>query len=428
MDILILTVSLIALIILGAPIALAMIMLPTAYILLTGAAPLLTVPHQMYEAIAKFPLVAVPFFILTGELMNSSSVTQRILRLCMVLVGRMRGALAQVNIVASLFFGGMNGSAVADTATIGTILIPSMRRRGYSTAYAAAVTAISSTIGGILPPSIAMIVLASASNLSVGALFAAGILPGLLIGLLLMGIAYIIARIQGHEKGEEAFSMRALFAAIRGSFLALSVPVILVIGIFGGWFSSVEAGAITAIVALLLGLFSYRDLDLRAVAGALVRSVRLTALVFIIVAAAGPFTWLLTRLGALELLERWLLSFAGSPVSFALALLAVIVIAGLFMDASANVIVLGPLLVPVCVTIGYAPVQAALVVVVGFLLGTVTPPVGVCYFTAAAIAHAKLEKVAIALLPFLAVEFLVLVLILLVGPLTLALPNILGML
>ncbi|MBU2644713.1 TRAP transporter large permease subunit [bacterium] len=158
MDILVLTVSLVLLIILGAPIALAMIMLPTAYILLTDAAPLLTVPHQMYEAIAKFPLVAVPFFILTGELMNSSSVTQRILRLCMVLVGRMRGALAQVNIVASLFFGGMNGSAVADTATIGTILIPSMRRRGYSTAYAAAVTAISSTIGGILPPSIAMIV------------------------------------------------------------------------------------------------------------------------------------------------------------------------------------------------------------------------------------------------------------------------------
>lgn len=261
-----------------------------------------------------------------------------------------------------------------------------------------------------------------------GALFAAGILPGLLIGLLLMLIAYFIARIKGHEKGEEPFSIRALADALRGSFLALSVPIILVIGIFGGWFSSVEAGAVTAVVALVLGIFSYRDLDLRSIGSALVRSVRLTALVFIIIAAAGPFTWLLTRLGALELLESWLLSFAGNPVSFSVALLAVIIIAGLFMDASANVIVLGPLLVPACVTAGFAPVQAALVVVVGFLLGTVTPPVGVCYFTAAAISHAKLEEVAFALLPFLAVEFLVLLLILLASPLTLALPNLFGML
>ena len=428
MDIIVLIVSLVILIMLGAPIALAMIVLPTVYILLTGAAPLLTVPHQMYEAIAKFPLVAVPFFIFTGELMNSSSVTQRILRLCTVLVGRMPGGLAQVNIVASLFFGGMNGSAVADTATIGTVLIPSMRRRGYSAAYAAAITAISSTIGGILPPSIAMIVLASATNLSVGAVFASGILPGLLIGLLLMVTAFVIARIKGHERGDESFNVRAFFVSLRDAIMALSVPAVLVVGIFGGWCSSVEGGAITSVVVLALGVLVYRDLDFRLISGALERSVRLSALVFVIIAAAGPFTWLLTRLGALGLLETWLLSFSGNQVAFTVAVMTVIFVAGLFMDATANVIVLGPLLVPACVTAGFAPVQAALFVVVGFLLGTVTPPVGVCYFTAAAISSAKLERTAIDLLPFLGVEVLVLFLILLVGPLTLALPTALGML
>ncbi|MEZ5658401.1 MAG: TRAP transporter large permease [Burkholderiaceae bacterium] len=427
MDVLVLVVSLVVLILLGAPIALAMVLLPTVYILLTDAAPLLTVPHQMYEALAKFPLVAVPFFMLTGELMNTSSVTQRILRLSTVLVGRMRGGLAQVNMVASLFFAGMNGSAVADTATIGTVMIPAMIRRGYSRAYAAAVTAIGSTIGGIIPPSIAMIVLASAVNLSVGALFAAGILPGLVIGFMLMAVAWVVACVKGHERSDEPFSLRALLGAARGAILALSVPLVLVVGIFGGWFSSVEAGAITVFVALALGIVAYRDIDLRGLFGALNRSVRLSASVFVIVAAAGPFSWLLARLGALDMLEGWLMSFADSRLAFATALLVVILVAGMFMDAAANIIVLGPMLVPACAAAGFEPVQAALVVVVGFLLGTVTPPVGVCYFTANAIAGARLERTAAALLPFLMVEVLMLVLMLFIAPLTLALPRLFGL-
>jgi tripartite ATP-independent transporter DctM subunit len=404
-----------------------MVLLPTVYILFTDAAPLLTVPHQMYEALAKFPLVAVPFFMLTGELMNTSSVTQRIMRLSTVIVGRMRGGLAQVNMVASLFFAGMNGSAVADTATIGTVVIPAMIRRGYSRAYAAAVTAIGSTIGGIIPPSIAMIVLASAANLSVGALFAAGIIPGLLIAFMLMGVAWVFAVVQGHERGDEPFSLRALFDALRGAILALLVPVVLVVGIFGGWFSSVEAGAITVLVALALGFLFYRDVDLRGLGGALGRSVRLSASVFVIVAAAGPFSWLLARLGALDLLENWLMTFSDSRLAFAMALLAVILVAGMFLDAAANIIVLGPMLIPACEAVGFEPVQAALVVVVGFLLGTVTPPVGVCYFTANAIAGGRLERTAIVLVPFLLVEVLMLVLMLFIAPLTLALPRLFGL-
>ncbi|MEZ5811939.1 MAG: TRAP transporter large permease [Rhizobiaceae bacterium] len=428
MDVILLVVCFVFLIVLGAPVALAMIMMPTAYILFTGDAPLLTVPHQMYEGIAHFPLVAVPFFMLTGELMNGSSVTQRIMRLSRVIVGRMQGGLAQVNIVASMFFAGMNGSAVADTATIGTIMIPDMKRKGYSAAYAAAVTAIGSTIGGIIPPSIAMIVLASSVNLSVGALFAGGIIPGILIGLLLMLIAWLIARAKDHERGDEPFTIPSFLSALWGASLALCVPLILVVGIFGGWFSSVEAGAITALVALFLGTIVYRDLDLTSFLGAINRTVRMAASVFIIIAAAGPFTWLLTRIGALEMLQGWLLSYSDTPFLFAMLLLGLILIAGMIMDASANILVLGPLLVTACQTAGYDPVQAALVVVVGFLLGTVTPPVGVCYFTATAIAGCRLEQSAAALLPFLAVEIVVLLLMLFIAPLTLMLPALLGFL
>lgn len=428
MDSILLIVGLVLLIIIGAPIALAMIILPVVYILITGAAPLLTVPHQMYEALAKFPLVAIPFFMLTGELMNSSTVTDRILRLSGAIVGRMRGGLAQVNVVASMFFAGMNGSAVADTATIGTIMIPEMKRRGYSAEFSAAITAIGSTIGGIIPPSIAMIILASGANLSVGALFAGGVVPGLLIGFMLMAACWIIATMRGYERGDQPFTIHAALRALRRSFFALMVPLVLVVGIFGGWFSSVEAGAITAAVALIVGAVVYRSLSFREVFAAFDRTLKLSASVFVIIAAAGPFSWLLTRIGTLAELERWLGGLAGSPILFGATLLALILVAGMFMDATANIIVLGPMLVTNCVAAGFEPVQAAIVIVVGFLLGIVTPPVGVCYFTASAIADAKLGRVAAALLPFLAIELFVLVLILALSPLTLALPRALGLL
>ncbi|WP_340107645.1 TRAP transporter large permease [Pikeienuella sp. HZG-20] len=428
MDSILLIAGLVFLIIVGAPIALAMIVLPVVYILVTGAAPLLTVPHQMYEALAKFPLVAIPFFMLTGELMNSSTVTDRILRLSGAIVGRMRGGLAQVNVVASMFFAGMNGSAVADTATIGTIMIPEMKRRGYSAEFSAAITAIGSTIGGIIPPSIAMIILASGANLSVGALFAGGVVPGLLIGILLMAACWVIAALRDYERGDQPFSIGGVFRAFRSAAFALMIPVVLVAGIFGGWFSSVEAGAITAAVALIVGAVVYRSLSLREIFAAFDRTLKLSASVFIIIAAAGPFSWLLARIGTLAELDQWLGGMAGSPILFAAALVALILVAGMFMDATANIIVLGPMLVANCVAAGFEPVQAAIVVVVGFLLGIVTPPVGVCYFTASAIAGAKLGRVAVALLPFLAIELFVLALILALSPLTLALPRALGLL
>jgi tripartite ATP-independent transporter DctM subunit len=426
-DSLLLCVGLILLILIGAPIALAMILLPTVYILATGAAPLLTVPHQMFEAVAKLPLVAIPFFILTGELMNSSAVTERILDLSRAIVGRLRGGLAQVNVVSSMFFAGMNGSAVADTATVGTVLIPAMKRSGYSPEFSAAVTAVASTIGGIIPPSIAMIILASAANLSVGALFAGGILPGILIGLLMIGVTYWIAARRGYERSSEPFSLGRLAFSLWRALGALVIPLVLLGGILGGWFSSVESGAITAAAALFVGAALYRSLRLSDFAGALMRTVRLSASVFIVIAASGPFSWLLAKFGTIAALEQWLTGFAASPVTFVLLLVGVILVIGIFLDAPANIIIFGPMLVAVSAAAGFPPVTAALVVVVGFLLGMVTPPVGACYFLASFIAGARLERVAVEMVPYMLIEVLVLLLMFAVPALTLAIPRALGL-
>jgi TRAP-type transport system large permease protein len=426
-DSLILCIGLIVLILIGAPIALAMIVMPTVYILATGEAPLLTVPHQMFEAVAKLPLVAIPFFILTGELMNSSAVTERILDLSRAIVGRLRGGLAQVNVVSSMFFAGMNGSAVADTATVGTVLIPAMKKSGYSPEFSAAVTAVASTIGGIIPPSIAMIILASAANLSVGALFAGGILPGILIGLMMIGVTHWIAVRRGYERSGEAFSPGRLGRALSRAVGALVIPLVLLGGILGGLFSSIEAGAITAAAALLVGAGLYRSLRLSDVAGAFARSIRLSASVFIVIAASGPFSWLLAKFGTIETLQQWLLGFAPSPVLFVVVLIGVILLIGTFLDAPANIIIFGPMLIAVSAAAGFPPVQAALVVVVGFLLGMVTPPVGACYFLASFIAEARLERVAVELVPYMLIEVVVLFLMFAVPALTLALPRMLGL-
>jgi tripartite ATP-independent transporter DctM subunit len=428
MESLALIAGLLLLILLGAPVALAMILLPVGYVLYTGSVPMLTVPHQMYEALAKPALAAIPFFMLTGELMNSSTVTERILELSRRLVGRVRGGLAQVNIVSSLFFAGMNGSAVADTATIGTVLIPAMKRAGYSSAFSAALTAVASTIGGIIPPSIAMIILASMANLSVGAMFAGGILPGLLIGLLMMAVTWFIAKRRNYERSDEGFSWRALGVALLRSSAALMIPVVLLAGILGGVFSSIESGAVTAVVALAVGSLIYRSLSVRDVIGAIQRTVRLSASVFIIIAASGPFGWLLAKVGTIQTIEAFLLSFAASPVLFVLALVAFILLIGTFLDAPANIIVFGPMLVSVAAVAGFPPITAALVVVVGFLLGMVTPPVGACWFLANQIAGAKLEQTAYEMLPFLAIEIAVLLLMFAVPMLTLAIPAALGLL
>ncbi|OED41161.1 C4-dicarboxylate ABC transporter permease [Chromatiales bacterium (ex Bugula neritina AB1)] len=426
MESIVLLVLLIILILLGAPVGFTLILLPTVYILITDAAPLILIPGQMFSAIDSVPLTAIPFFMLTGELMTSATITDRLVDLSQRLIGRMRGSMAQANVLVSMFFAGMNGSVVADTATVGSLMVPAMKRAGYPASFAAGITAVSSTIGGIIPPSIMMIVLANAGGISVGALFAGGIVPGILIGALLMLINYYLARKHNYERSQEPFSWRAVGRAGSRASFALLIPVVLVGSVVGGIAGVVEAGALTATIALLVGLFVYRTITWDNCKGAFVRAFRNSATVFIIIAASGPFSWLLTSLGAITELEQWLLSFSHNPLVFALVLVTFIYLLGMVMDSAANIIVVGPVIVDVMVKAGYPDVQAALVCVVGFLIGSVTPPLGVAYFTAASIAKASLESVAVAMLPYLAALFVLLFMLVVIPQFTMWLPMLMG--
>ena len=422
----ILLTLLVVFVLLGAPIGFVLVLIPTAYIIITGEVPWTMIPYNMYESLAHPPLIAIPFFMLTGELMTSATITDRLIELSRALVGRARGGLAQVNIVVSMFFAGMNGSVVADTATVGSILIPAMKRAGYSAAFSAAITSVSATIGGIIPPSIGMIILATVASLSVGALFSGGIIPGILIGLTLMVITWFIARRRNYERSDEPWNIRRVWHAFLGCALALSIPLVLVGSIVGGVASPVEAGAITAITSFILGLFVYRSVTADILMGAITRAFKTAAAVFIIIASAGPFSWLLTRLGTLKFVQDFMLGYTDQPFMFAVMLILLILLVGMIMDAAANIIGVGPVLIQVSVDAGFPEVQAALVVVVGFLIGTVTPPIGVAYFTGSSIARARLEIVAVEMVPYLIAEFVVLFLMMIISPLTMWLPRVFG--
>jgi len=426
MESLMLLMSLMALILLGAPVGFSMILLPTIYILYTNAAPLILIPAQMFNQIDSIPLTAIPFFMLTGELMTSATITDRLVELSQRIIGRLRGSLAQANVLVSLFFAGMNGSVVADTATVGSLVIPAMTKAGYKRSFSAGITAVSSTIGGIIPPSIMMIVLANATGISVGALFSAGIIPGILVTLLLMIVNHILAVKYNFERSEEPFSWTALRkSTLRASF-ALIVPITLVGTVVGGIAGVVEAGAITATISLLVGLFVYRTINFSNTVSAFNRAFRNSASVFIIIAASGPFSWLLTSLGALGQLEEFLLSYANNPFIFALVLITFIYLLGMIMDSAVNIIVVGPVIVEVMVKAGYPEIQGALVCIVGFLIGSVTPPLGVAYFTAATVANATLESVAVAMIPYLVVLFFLLFFLVVFPDITMLLPTYLG--
>lgn len=423
MESIILLCVLLMLILCGAPIGFTLILIPFFYILVTDAVPLVLIPSQMFNAIDSVPLTAIAFFMLTGELMTSATITDRLVALSRALIGRLRGGLAQVNVLVSMFFAGMNGSVVADTATVGALVLPAMKRAGYPPAFSAAVTGVSSTIGGIIPPSIMMIVLANATEISVAALFAAGIIPGVLVGAVIMLINHYYAVRLNFERSDESFSIKRVGQEFYRSSFALLIPIVLVGSVMGGIASVVEAGAITACVALFTGVFVYRTIKLKECSSAFRRAFRNSAMVFIIIAASGPFSWLLTSLGAIGDLENWLLGMVDSPILFILALMLFIFLLGTVMDSAVNIIIVGPVLVDVMAKAGFPEVQAAVVVIVGFLIGSVTPPVGVAYFTSATIAEVRLEKVAIALIPYLIGLFLLLFFIIMVPELTMFLPE-----
>ena len=414
--------------IIGIPVAFSIGLASVIFLFFSGTPiPPVVLITEMYTGVNQFALLALPMFVLTGELLNRLEITQKLVDVAQLTVGWIKGGLAHVNILTSMFFAGISGSVLADTASIGPILIPAMIREKFPADFSAAVTAASSVIGGIIPPSVLMIIVGAQLQVSIGGLFAAGIVPGILIGGLLMVTAYIICARRGYGDVHRFQGVIPVFRASLSALPALLIPVWLLGGILSGVFTPTEAGAVAVFYTMLVGAFYYRTLNVHTRAESLVGAIRVTASAAIILATAIVFSRILVFYKVPTETLDLLISISENRVIIILIIVAFFLFVGTFMDAVANMIILGPLLMPIAVQgLGMHPIQYGLFLMVGLMLGLITPPLGVCLFIAAPIARTSLERVSIAIIPFLLVEVTVLLLIAFVPPITLFIPRLLG--
>jgi len=411
----------------GVPVVFSIGLAAVGGILVIGpGAPWIMIPNSMFNGMDSFPLMAVPFFVLAGELMNRGGITLRLVRFAGAIVGRIRGGLAHANIVSSMLFAGITGSALADTAAIGSILIPAMKEEGYEADFSAAVTASSSLIGPIIPPSITMVILGVTAGVSIGGLFLAGVLPGILIGFGLMGVAYFISRRRGYGVRTERITGREFLTRLKEALLALLMPVIILGGIFGGIMTPTESAAVAVLYALLVGMFVFRELKVRDLGGIFLRSGLVTAFIMLIVGVARIFSDLLASEQIPQQLSQSLLSLTQSPWLILLLINVFLLFVGAVMDTSAAIIILVPVLFPVAVSIGVDPLTFGIIMSINLIIGLATPPLGVCLFVAAGIAKISVERLVLAIWPFLLVEIGVLILITYVPGLAISVPRFFG--
>lgn len=382
--------------------------------------------QRIFTGIDSFPLMAVPFFVLAGELMNQGGTTRRLIDFANVLVGRIPGGLAHTNIVASMFFGGISGSAVADAAAMGTILVPGMVRKGYEPGFSAAVTAASSTVGPIIPPSIFMVIMGVTTGLSIGGLFAAGIIPGLMLGFTMMGLSYFMAIRYNYPRETDPFSVRRIGREFLSAGPALLAPLIILGGILGGVFTATEAAAVAVLYAFFLGMVVYRELSLKKLADIFIQSGTTTAVLLLIIGMANIFAWVLTAEQIPTRIAQAMLSVTHNRYLILLFINVFLIFIGMFLEGGAAIIILAPTLLAVANTVGIIPLHFGLVMVLNIVVGLLTPPLGVCLFVVSGVTGLDLALIIRSVLPFLAVEFAVLMLITYLPSIILFIPNLLG--
>lgn len=380
---------------------------------------------RMFTGIDSFPIMAIPFFVLAGELMNQTGITKRLVRFSDVLVGHLKGGLAHVNIVASMFFAGITGSAVADTSAIGSMLIPAMVDQGFDLDFSAAVTASSSVIGPIIPPSIPFVVYALITGTSVGALFLAGVIPGILLGLGLMIPAYIISVKKDYPSNPRA-TLKEVFHAFVEALVPLMMPIIILGGILTGVFTATEASSVAVVYSLVIGFLVYRNLKPEHLPRILVGTAKTTATVFIVMACANVFNWLMATEQVPQYLAQLLTSGISSKFVILLLINVVLLFLGCFMEGTAAMIITVPTLVAIAKTVGISPVHLGSIVVLNLMIGLITPPLGLCLFIVCSISKLSLEELSKAILPFLGVEIVVLLLVTYVEPISMFLPRLFG--
>ncbi len=370
---------------------------------MTGVAaanlPWLVVAQQIYAALDKYPLVAIPFFILAGNLMEAGGISERLVEFAKSLVGGVQGGLAMACVITCMIFAAVAGSSVATTFAVGAILIPAMVRHGYPAPFAASLQATAAELGVIIPPSVPMILFAVSTDTSTGELFIAGVLPGLLIAVALMVYVWLYARRQ-HLGLQDGDGRQPVWPALRRAWLALLMPVIILGGIYGGVFTPTEASVVAVVYALVVGMLVYRRIRFADLSATLHRSVVGTATIMFIIANAGVFGFLLNRAGVPDALGQWLGQLFSDKFSFLLGVNAALFLIGMVIETSASIVVLAPLLLPVAVGFGVDPVHFGIIMVINLALGMITPPFGVNLFAASAISGVPLERMVRPLLPF----------------------------
>ena len=424
MAILILLGSFFIMIFLRFPIAYA-VALSSILCLLSQGLPLTTICQQMVKGINSFSLMAVPFFITMGCLMGSGGISEKLIALANACVGWMRGGMAMVNIVASYFFGGISGSAAADTASLGSLLIPMMVDQGYDGDFSTAVTITSSCEGLLVPPSHNMVIYATtAGGISVGSLFLAGYIPGAVLALSLMIGSYIISVKRNYPKGEP-FNIKNLFKQLSVSFWALAAVLIVVVGVVCGVFTATESAAIAVIYSLIVSVYIYKGLDWKGVWNELENCINTLSIVLILIATSSIFGFCLTRLHVPDMAANAIVGLTNNPILIALLLNLILLVLGCIMDMSPIILIATPILLPIAQSIGIDPIQFGVMVILNCGIGLLTPPVGAVLFIGSAVAKLPMEKVVKATLPFYLCMIITLLLVTFVPAISMFIPTLL---
>jgi len=382
--------------------------------------------RNVYNGIDSFPLMAIPFFMLAGELMNRGGITTRLVEFAQAIMGHLRGGLAHVNILSSMLFAGLSGSAVADTSALGSMLIPAMEKQGYSRRFAAAITAASSVIGPIIPPSGIMIIYAYVMGESVAALFLAGIVPGIMVGVGLMLMVKLMADKYDFPVASARYSWPERGRASLKAFFPLMTPVIILGGILGGVFTPTEAAAVAVGYAAFIGLFVLKSLHIHELPGVLMKAAMTSSVVLLLVGAAMAFKTVVSLSHAPETLAEYILSLSDNPLILLFLINILLFLVGMFLDAGPAIIILGPILGPIFVSMGVDPIHFAIIMSVNLTVGLATPPMGLVLFVASSVSGERVENIARAIVPFLLVEILVIFLITYIPAISMTIPRITG--
>ncbi|MCD6472098.1 TRAP transporter large permease [Candidatus Aerophobetes bacterium] len=395
--------------------------------LLRMGVPLEIIPGKIIEGMDCFPLLCIPFFIFAGELMGKGKLTQRLLEFATVLVGRIRGGLALANVLASMFFGGMTGSAMADTSALGSVEIPMMVKAGYDKEFSTAVTTASACIGPIIPPSIPVVIYALAvGNISIGALFLAGVIPGILIGISLMIVSYFISVKRNYPKSTEKITLRRFFVSFKNSILSLMLPFIIIGGIISGIFTPTEAAAIAVLYAFIVTVIIYQTVKLSDIPQMLLESGVLTAIVMIIIGTSTIFGWVIAIEQVGKMVEELLLGFTTNPYIFLMISNMFLLILGTFLDMNPAILIFAPLLAPIAMKLGIDPLHYGELFCINLTVGLITPPLGEILFVACPIGNVVFEDLCKEILPFLLIEIAALLLVTYLPFTTLYIPKLFG--